>query len=72
MLHLLSRRSTGDGLTLQEVASVVDPLGWESLLERTRNAGRRLANKGQLIMEGADSDEALIFGTERLRIRLPN
>lgn len=72
ILQLLGGQANGDSLTAAEVARFVDPLGWESLMERTHSAARRLAAKGALSISGPDSKDTLLWGRHGMRLRLPN
>lgn len=72
VLQLLGRQSEGERLNLEDVARFVDPLGWESLMERTRNAARRLVAQGALTIEGSATDEAIVWESDEMRLRLPN
>lgn len=72
ILQLLRRHSGGESLTLEKVARFVDPLGWESLMQRAQNAARRLAAKGELTIEGVITEDAILWSSEEIRLRLPN
>ena len=72
VLQLLGRQSAGESLNLEDVARFVDPLGWESLMERARNAARRLGAQGALTIEGSAPDESVLWGSDEMRLRLPN
>jgi hypothetical protein len=68
---MLAEKSARRILRLSHVARAVDPLAWETLMERTRNAAQRLAARGELVLEGSETGNAPLFGDD-LRLRLPN
>ena len=68
---MLGERSARRHLRMSDVARAVDPLAWETLMERTRNAAQRLAARGELVIEGSHTEDAVLFGDD-LRLRLPN
>ncbi len=72
ILLLLGGDSPGESLSVSAVAKSVDPLGWESLLERALNAARRLAARGSSSLVGRDSKDSHLWGVDDLRIRLPD
>lgn len=71
-LQLLGQELEVDALPVAAVAQFVDPVGWESLLERTQNAARRLAARGELAIDGNDISDSHLWGSGEMRLRLPN
>ena len=69
--RMLGERSARRILRLSDVARAVDPIGWESLMERALNAARRLTARGELVIEGFETEGALLFGGD-VRLRLPH
>lgn len=72
ILKLLDQRSRGSTLRLEELARFVDPLGWESLIERSRNAAGRLVAKGELLMERPEIVDGSILDSHDVLLRLPD
>jgi hypothetical protein len=69
ILDLLKRRGVGKTICPSEVARQVAPDGWESLMERTREAARRLVAAGEIVItqQGKVVDPSNAKGAIRLR-----
>lgn len=50
ILALLARRGTGKTICPSEVARILHPEDWETWMERTRAAGRRLVAQGKIVV----------------------
>jgi hypothetical protein len=69
ILELLSRRGPGKTICPSEAARIVSTDGWEELMERAREAGRRLAARGAIVItqRGKVVDPARTKGPIRMR-----
>jgi hypothetical protein len=69
ILELLSRRAAGKTICPSEAARVVDPIGWEELMDKSRAAARRLVAKGAIVItqHGRVVDPSTAKGAIRLR-----
>jgi len=71
ILGLLACRHVGDTICPSEaVRLVADSTDWQSLMERSRRAARRLVNRGQLelVQAGLVVDPSTFQGPIRLRL----
>ena len=69
ILEMLSRRGPGKTICPSEAARFVSRDGWEELMERAREAGRRLAAQGAIVItqRGKVVDPARTKGPIRMR-----
>jgi hypothetical protein len=69
ILELLSRRGPGKTICPSEAARLLDPEGWEQLMESAREAARRLVAQGAIVItqRGKVVDPARAKGAIRLR-----
>jgi hypothetical protein len=69
ILELLSRRGRGKTICPSEAARLVNPEGWEQLMESARDAARRLVGKGAIVItqRGKVVDPSRATGAIRLR-----
>lgn len=70
ILELLGNRARGATICPSEAARAIAPEGWRELMERTRNAARRLAAAGHLdvCQKGLPVDPSTARGPIRLRL----
>ena len=71
ILDLLQQRSRAATICPSEAARSADPDGWESIMEDTRCAARRLVVNGSIdiVQKGAVVDPSTAKGPIRLRLR---
>jgi uncharacterized protein DUF3253 len=71
IMELLSHRGPGKTICPSEAARLVDPSGWEELMEKTRDAARRLVAQGEIVITqgGTIVEPAQVKGPIRLQIR---
>lgn len=71
IMDLLSRRGPGKTICPSEAARLLDPTGWEKLMDRARAAAQRLAAQGAIVItqRGKIVDPARVKGPIRLKIR---
>ena len=71
IMELLSRRGPGKTICPSDAARLLNPNGWEELMERTRAAARRLVAEGRIVItqRGKVVDPAHAKGAIRLKIR---
>ena len=69
IIELLSRRAAGKTICPSEAARMVDPIGWEELMDESRAAARRLAAQGAIVItqQGSVVDPSSAKGAIRLR-----
>jgi hypothetical protein len=69
IIELLSRRAAGKTICPSEAARMVDPTGWEELMDRSRAAARRLVAQGAIVItqQGSVVDPSSAKGAIRLR-----
>jgi hypothetical protein len=69
IVELLSRRAVGKTICPSEAARLVDPIGWEELMGRSRAAARRLVAEGAIVItqQGRIVDPSAVKGAIRLR-----
>jgi hypothetical protein len=69
IMELLSRRAAGKTICPSEAARMVDPTGWEELMERSRAAARRLVAQGAIVItqQGSVVEPSSAKGAIRLR-----
>jgi hypothetical protein len=69
ILELLSRRDAGRTICPSEAARLIDPEGWEQLMESARDAARRLVTQGTIVItqRGKVVDPSRAKGAIRLR-----
>lgn len=71
ILDLLHERPTGGTICPSEAARRVDPQRWRRLMERSRRAGRRLADAGtvRFLQKGRPVDPTVAKGPVRLQLK---
>ena len=71
IMELLSRRGPGKTICPSDAARLLNPNGWEELMEKTRAAARRLVAEGRIVItqRGKVVDPAHAKGAIRLKIR---
>jgi Protein of unknown function (DUF3253) len=71
ILEILSRRGPGKTICPSDAARLLNPNGWEELMEKTRAAARRLVAEGRIVItqRGKVVDPAHAKGAIRLKIR---
>jgi hypothetical protein len=71
ILELLTRRGPGKTICPSDAARVLDPDGWQELMEPARAAARRLVEEGRIVItqRGKIVDPAHVKGPIRLKIR---
>jgi Protein of unknown function (DUF3253) len=71
IMELLSRRGAGKTICPSEAARLVDPVGWEELMDKARAAAGRLVDQGEIVItqRGKIVDPAQVKGPIRLKIR---
>jgi hypothetical protein len=69
IIELLSRRAPGKTICPSEAARMVDPAGWEELMDTSRAAARRLVAQGAIVItqQGSVVDPSRAKGAIRLR-----
>ncbi len=69
IIELLSRRAAGKTICPSEAARVIDPIGWEQLMDGSRAAARRLVAQGAIVItqQGHVVDPTRAKGAIRLR-----
>ena len=63
IMELLSRRGAGKTICPSEAARLVEPEGWEELMDEARAAARRLVDKGEIVI----SQRGKIVGPEHVK-----
>ena len=71
ILELLSHRGAGKTICPSEAARLVDPSGWEDLMDKARDAARRLVAQGEIVItqRGKIIDPSQAKGPIRLKLR---
>jgi len=71
ILELLSHRGPGKTICPSDAARLLNPNGWEDLMERTRAAAKRLVAEGRIVISqrGKIVDPDHVKGAIRLRLR---
>jgi hypothetical protein len=71
ILELLARRGSGKTICPSDAARLLQPNGWEELMEPARAAARRLVAEGRIVItqRGKVVDPAHAKGPIRLKIR---
>ncbi len=69
IIELLGRRAAGKTICPSEAARLVDPVGWEELMDRSRAAALRLVVRGAIVItqQGTVVDPSRAKGPIRLR-----
>jgi hypothetical protein len=69
IIELLSRRAAGKTICPSEAARMVDPTGWEELMDKSRAAAQRLVAEGAIVItqQGSVVDPSGAKGAIRLR-----
>lgn len=70
ILAILSKRAGGATICPSEAARLVNPAGWESLMEPARSAARRLVARGKVVITqgGSVVDPSRAKGPIRIRL----
>jgi hypothetical protein len=71
ILDLLAQRGPGKTICPSDAARQVDPHGWRSLMDKTRQAAQRLVDQGAIVVtqQGKIVDPSKTKGPIRLKIR---
>jgi hypothetical protein len=71
IMELLSHRGAGKTICPSEAARFVDPSGWEELMDKARDAARRLVAQGEIVItqRGKIIDPSQAKGPIRLKLR---
>jgi hypothetical protein len=71
ILRLLAARGRDKTICPSEAARAVDPVGWQTWMEPTREAAQRLVAAGKIVITqgGAVVDGCIAKGPIRLRLR---